>query len=77
MAVSSKLRSFQANLGPLFCLFCLGQDKICNPYAGTHSPNYLLDKDLIVWGHHKYQSFHVNLTKILLKLGIIVKNRGK
>ena len=52
MAVSSKLRSFQANLGPLFCLFCLGQDKICNPYAGTHSPNYLLDKDLIVWGHH-------------------------
>ena len=80
--IQAKTRQFQAKLDLFFILISFGV-KITSdigplgPHTCDIGPNYLLDKDLIVWGHHKYQSFHVNLTKILLKLGIIVKNRGK
>ena len=73
--IQAKTRQFQAKLDLFFILISFGV-KITSDTCDI-GPNYLLDKDLIVWGHHKYQSFHVNLTKILLKLGIIVKNRGK
>ena len=47
--VAAKSKQIQGILGPLFCLFCLGQGKICNTH--THRPEFLLDKDLFVWGH--------------------------
>ena len=54
--VAAKSKQIQGILGPLFCLFCLGQGKISNTRV-----NYLLDKILLIWGHHINQSNRANM----------------
>ena len=48
--IQAKTRQFQAKLDLFFILISFGV-KITSDTCDI-GPNYLLDKDLIVWGHH-------------------------